>query len=173
MIHKCVRAIPSHRYRRQPPDNPIELANQAPLPTTSGETLMFEDFSMKLAFFVLMGGYAHDFAPEDPKILPKTITPQGFISLCRDSKIKQHYLDVKLIEDKSKADGLAKFLVCMQALVSIYPPRVAPILNPFDSSTTNDHSTTSTDPNTKIPNPETYVQVWRNLPTLSGSVVAG
>jgi len=131
VLHKRVRAIHSHRHRRQPPDNPIELANQAPLPTTSGVTLMFEDFSMKLAFFVLMGGYAHDFAPEDPKILPKTITPQGFISLCKDSKIKQHYLDVKLIEDKSKADGLAKFLVCMQALVSIYPPRVAPILNPF------------------------------------------
>jgi hypothetical protein len=74
---------------------------------------------MKSAFFVIMGGYALDFAPGDSRVLPMPITAKSFVKLYRDSKIKDNDLDIKPIEDKAKADGLAKLVVCVQALVSI------------------------------------------------------
>jgi len=85
-----------------------------------------EDFNMKLAFFVIMGGYALDFAPENTKVSPKAITARYFVKLYGDGMIKDNDLDIKPIEDKAKADGLAKFVVCMQALVST---NTTPVMN--------------------------------------------
>lgn len=93
-----------------------------------------EDFNMKLAFFVVMGGYALDFAPGDSRVLLMPITGEGFVKLYGDSKIKDNDLDIKPIEDKAKADGLAKLVVCMQALVSI-----TRYLKPRGSRTTHYH----------------------------------
>jgi hypothetical protein len=86
---------------------------------TQAPTITVDDFSMKAAFFVIMGGYALDFAPENIKVPPKAITARSFVELYGDGKIKDNDLDIKPIEDKAKADGLAKLVVCMQALVSI------------------------------------------------------
>lgn len=76
------------------------------------------DFDMKLAFFVVMGGYALDIAPEDTRILPVPLSTRDSLELYRSGMIKDEYLDIKQIKDKAKDDGLAKFLVYMQALVS-------------------------------------------------------
>ncbi|KAF8532800.1 hypothetical protein BDD12DRAFT_914526 [Trichophaea hybrida] len=51
-----------------------------------------DDFSMKMAFFVIMGGYALDFAPEDPRVVAKPITSGDSLNY------------------KAKADALAKFI---------------------------------------------------------------
>lgn len=88
-----------------------------PVKTAFGLEIMsplIQDFSMKLAYFVLMGGYALDYAPEDSRVLPVTITPSDFVRCYENNSIKNIYLDAKSIEDKAKVDGLAKFLVCMQ-----------------------------------------------------------
>ena len=74
---------------------------------------------MKFAFFVVMGGYALDIAPEDPNVLPWTITPKTFIRLYREGKIRDSDLDAKQIDDKTNADGVGKCIVCIQALVGL------------------------------------------------------
>ena len=77
-------------------------------------------FSMRSAFFVLMGGYAVHPAPGEFHGLPVTLTPQGFATLYAQGDISLEDLGTRLIEDKSKADGLAKLIVCIQALVRHY-----------------------------------------------------
>ena len=77
-------------------------------------------FSMRSAFFVLMGGYTVHPAPGEFHGLPVTLTPQGFVILYAQGNINLEDLGTRLIEDKSKADGLAKLVVCIQALVSIH-----------------------------------------------------
>jgi len=76
-------------------------------------------FSMRSAFFVLMGGYTVHPAPGEFNGLPVTLTAQGFVILYAQGDINPGDLGTRLIEDKSKADGLAKLVVCIQALVSI------------------------------------------------------
>ena len=81
--------------------------------------LVGEAISMESAFFIVMGGYALDVAPEDPNVLPWTITPKTFIELYKIGKIRDSDLDAKQIDDKTKADGVGKFIVCIQALVGL------------------------------------------------------
>jgi len=77
-----------------------------------------EGFDMKTAFFVLMGGYVVHPGPEKVYGLPVTLTAQGFALLYAQGGIPAaEDLETRVIEDKSKADGLAKVLVCIQALV--------------------------------------------------------
>jgi hypothetical protein len=75
-------------------------------------------FDMASAFFVVMGGYTilPALGP-GAKGLPLTVTPYGFLVLYAKGELKEGDLDTKHIQDKSKADSLAKFLVCIQALV--------------------------------------------------------
>jgi len=77
-------------------------------------------FSMRSAFFVLMGGYTVHPAPGEFHGLPVTVTPYGFVILYAQGDINPEDLGTRLIEDKSKADGLAKLVVCIQALVSVH-----------------------------------------------------
>jgi hypothetical protein len=80
------------------------------------EELFVQNFDMVSAFFVVMGGYTVPPATGE-KGLPLTLTPYGFLVLYALDEIKEQDLDKKHIQDKSKADSLAKFLVCIQALV--------------------------------------------------------
>jgi hypothetical protein len=77
------------------------------------------DFSMGCAFFVVMGGYTIHPAPGIFNGISVTLTPRGFILLYAQEMIKEEDLDPRLIADKTKADGLAKLIVCIQALVSV------------------------------------------------------
>jgi hypothetical protein len=80
------------------------------------EELFVQNFDMASAFFVVMGGYTVPPATGE-KGLPLTLTPYGFLVLYAQGEIKDENLDKNHIQDKSKADSLAKFLVCIQALV--------------------------------------------------------
>ncbi|KAF8242734.1 hypothetical protein K440DRAFT_564452 [Wilcoxina mikolae CBS 423.85] len=71
---------------------------------------------MGCAFFVVMGGYVVHPAPGEFDGIPVTLTPCGFIQLYEEKMIKEKDLEPSLIADKTKADGLAKLIVCLQAL---------------------------------------------------------
>jgi hypothetical protein len=69
-------------------------------------------FSLVYCFFVIMGGFVIDTQEIDPKHAHLTITSDGILSLAAEG----HFLsiDESQISDRSKADILAKGLVCLQ-----------------------------------------------------------
>ncbi|KAI5820323.1 hypothetical protein BZA77DRAFT_104815 [Pyronema omphalodes] len=93
---------------------------------TAAERTDWSSISMTSAFFVIMGGYAYrrgyDFKiPEsDLKFPYVTLTARGFLELARKGVIHPGILDDKAITDRSKADWLAKLLVCVQALWMVF-----------------------------------------------------
>jgi len=93
------------------------------------------NFGMESAFFVLMGGYV--LYPVESDCLPVTLTPEGFIQLYEAQRISEDDLDPSLIIDKTKADGLAKLIVCLQALVRLLPHSPISLYVLFDYNNTN------------------------------------
>ena len=76
---------------------------------------------MTWAHFVVMGGYAvmPDVLRDHPnkeKLRPVTLTPAGILLLFKCGLIDPRRMDTKSVDDKNKADSLAKVLVCAQAL---------------------------------------------------------
>lgn len=78
--------------------------------------IVLGDFSMQAAFFVVMGGYA--VLPKGCRGIPVTLTPAGFLELYLGGYVDEEDLEEKRIEEKVRVNGLAKGLVCVQALVS-------------------------------------------------------
>jgi hypothetical protein len=74
-------------------------------------------FSMASAHFAAMGGYVISPSPDRRPGAPLTLTADGFFRLYAERYIKEEDLDPIFVADKSKADGLTKFLTCIQALV--------------------------------------------------------
>jgi len=74
------------------------------------------EVSMEIVFFVVMGSYA--VRPNGFYGHPVTLTPRGFVILYEKEFIKDEELDPSCITDKTKADGFAKLVVCVQAFVS-------------------------------------------------------
>jgi hypothetical protein len=76
---------------------------------------------MTSAFFVVMGGVAYrsglDFEIRDEELnFPYLmLTPEGFLHLAKRKILHPGILDDRSIADRSKADSLAKLLVCAQA----------------------------------------------------------
>jgi hypothetical protein len=89
------------------------------LGSKSEEELFIESFGMASAFFVVMGGYTIHPGPGVSAGLPLTVTPYGFLVLYAKGEITEDELDTRHIEDKSKANALAKLLVCFQASVRV------------------------------------------------------
>jgi hypothetical protein len=73
-----------------------------------------DQFDMVYAHYVLMGGFAADITQFHNAYGRVTITADGVLFLARYG----HFCDIKKgeIQDKSKADVLAKGLVCVQVL---------------------------------------------------------
>ncbi|KAL8932359.1 MAG: hypothetical protein Q9216_006871, partial [Gyalolechia sp. 2 TL-2023] len=72
-------------------------------------------------FFVLMGGFAFTVESSDTNFLPNdiartTLTPDGLRFLLHHEPDALPDITAEQIKDKSKADGLKKTLVCIQAL---------------------------------------------------------
>ncbi|KAI5820317.1 hypothetical protein BZA77DRAFT_258231 [Pyronema omphalodes] len=82
--------------------------------------------SMTSAFFVIMGGLAYrrgydfDIPGSDYKFPYISLTAQGFLELAKEGVLHPGILDDKAIADRSKADWLAKLLVCAQALWMVF-----------------------------------------------------
>ncbi|KAF8244073.1 hypothetical protein K440DRAFT_667276 [Wilcoxina mikolae CBS 423.85] len=70
-------------------------------------------WNLPVAFFVVMGGYV--VRPNGFEGHPVTLTPRGFVILYNKGFIKDEELDPSRITDKTKADGFAKLVVCVQA----------------------------------------------------------
>ncbi|KAI5820355.1 hypothetical protein BZA77DRAFT_372483, partial [Pyronema omphalodes] len=92
-----------------------------PTISASPEAKVWSDITMTSAFFVVMGGFAYRrgkaFQIQDDKLkFPYLmLTPEGFLALAKEKVITPGILDHKSIADRSKADSLAKFMVCIQA----------------------------------------------------------
>jgi hypothetical protein len=92
----------------------------------SAEKTDWSSMSMTSAFFVIMGGYAYrrgyDFKiPEsDLKFPHLMLTSKGFLELAKEGVLHPGILDDKAITDRSKADWLAKLLVCAQAFWMVF-----------------------------------------------------
>ncbi|KAI0865997.1 hypothetical protein F4860DRAFT_500053 [Xylaria cubensis] len=69
-------------------------------------------FGWTYCFYVAMGGLTVDVTPIHSTVSHMTITPTGLVLLAEHN----HFIEVPkgTINDKSKADGLAKALVCLQ-----------------------------------------------------------
>jgi hypothetical protein len=97
-----------------------------PTLVSSAEKTDWSSMSMTSAFFVIMGGFAYrrgyDFKiPEsDLKFPHLMLTPEGFLELAKEGVLHPGILDDKAITDRSKADWLAKLLVCAQALWMVF-----------------------------------------------------
>ena len=77
-------------------------------------------WSLVHGFYALMGGYAFSIKSADGDILPSphtraALTPAGIMFCLNHEPDILPYLSPEQIKDKSKADGLKKFLVCAQA----------------------------------------------------------
>jgi hypothetical protein len=75
------------------------------------------------SFMAVMGGFVVDTTdlPEDEQYLPGkrrrvTLAPNGVHGLAKYAPETLPDISIKDIEDKSKADALAKFIVCLQAI---------------------------------------------------------
>ncbi|KAI5790954.1 hypothetical protein FPQ18DRAFT_260228, partial [Pyronema domesticum] len=83
--------------------------------------LDWADITMASAFFVIMGGVAYrrglDFEIRDEELdFPYLmLNPTGFLELAKKKVLHPGILDNRSIVDRSKADSLAKLLVCAQA----------------------------------------------------------
>jgi hypothetical protein len=92
-----------------------------PTISASTEAKVWSDITMTSAFFIVMGGFAYRRGkvfqiPDDELKFPYLmLTPQGFLALAKEKVITPGILDHKSIADRSKADSLAKFMVCVQA----------------------------------------------------------
>jgi hypothetical protein len=81
-----------------------------------GRIRKWSDINMVSAFYIVMGGFAyevHDMSDDLPYI---ALTPEGFLYFAKAKLITPDVLNDQEIADKSKADSLGKFLVCVQAL---------------------------------------------------------
>ncbi|KAI5790987.1 hypothetical protein FPQ18DRAFT_260286, partial [Pyronema domesticum] len=93
-----------------------------PTITVSSDIKNWSHTTMTSAFFVVMGGVAYrrgtDFGiPEAALKFPNLIlTPECFLELATRKMIHPGILDTRSITERSKADALAKFLICVQAL---------------------------------------------------------
>ena len=73
------------------------------------------------SFYTLMGGFAFDTSKANPNFLPNnrshlTLRPRGLKYIAEHAPFLIPDLSKDKIQDKSKADGLAKLFVCLQAL---------------------------------------------------------
>ena len=73
------------------------------------------------SFYALMGGFAFDTSSAPAKFLPNettrlTIRPEGLRYIAEHAPALIPDISEEHIRDKSKADGLAKVLVCLQAI---------------------------------------------------------
>lgn len=73
-----------------------------------------EKFGMAYCFYVVMGGFVVDVSEIHDSCSLLTLQPLGIVELAKNG----HFLEIseKAIKDKSKADVLAKLLVCVQVL---------------------------------------------------------
>jgi len=71
--------------------------------------------TMVSAFFIVMGGFAYDVSDLSDNIKYLALTPEGFMEFAKAGLIKPNILNDNDITDRSKADSLAKLLVCIQA----------------------------------------------------------
>ena len=69
-------------------------------------------FSLTYGFFIVMGGFVVDISDIHDNVTRATLTPAGVLSLAEEG----HFIDIsdQDIQDKSKADILAKSLVILQ-----------------------------------------------------------
>lgn len=71
-------------------------------------------FDLRYGFYVVMGGLTLDVEKMHERESRMTLTPQGVIALAE----RGHFIDVRpeTVSDKSKANIIAKTLVCTQVL---------------------------------------------------------
>ena len=97
----------------------VESNTSSPPPSPKFGQRTRSEWTIVHGFYALMGGYA--FAPPGDKFLPDeltriTITPTGLRFLLAHELDALPEITADEIRDKSKADGLKKTVVCIQAL---------------------------------------------------------
>lgn len=103
-----------------------ELCKESSKPTTlpDGKTNLKKrrhPWTMTHSFYAIMGGFAFDTSDAEPNFLPNhrsrlCISAYGLSYIAKKAPELIPDVAEKQIRDKSKADSLAKFIVCLQAL---------------------------------------------------------
>ncbi|KAL8678697.1 MAG: hypothetical protein Q9186_004972 [Xanthomendoza sp. 1 TL-2023] len=88
--------------------------------STTGNVQRYASWTLVHGFYAYMGGFAFSFDSQDESFLPvplsrASLTPEGISFLLSHEPGILPFITQEQIEDKSKADGLKKFLVCAQA----------------------------------------------------------
>ena len=105
------------RRHRQP-----ESAEQTTLPDGKASLKKRRhSWTMTHSFYAIMGGFAFDTSDAEPNFLPNhrsrlCISVCGLIYIAKKAPELIPDIAEKQIKDKSKADSLSKFIVCLQAL---------------------------------------------------------
>ena len=107
--------------RRSPKaDRGMDSAASSPSTASVGSRLLLPDWTLAHGFYAVMGGFAFDTSDASEVFLPgcktrATVTASGLRFLLDHEPDLLPDISKEQIEDKSKADGLKKFLVCVQA----------------------------------------------------------
>ena len=98
------------------PSTRSELINQADSSTQSVEEIKRKRWSLEQGFYAAMGGYIVSIEEQDEWILDdgKTVTPAGILALAGLDMLPD--VDKSTVTVKSKADGVTKTLVVIQAV---------------------------------------------------------
>ena len=102
-------------------EDPVVSDNVAPSERESKVTDCRHRWTHVHSFYALMGGFVFDTSNAPAKFLPNgitrlTIRPEGLHYIIQNAPCLLPDISEEDIKDKSKADSLAKFLVCLQAL---------------------------------------------------------
>lgn len=93
----------------------------SPAPVTAVDEIPMPRWTMVHGFYAVMGGFALDCSDASEAFLPDSrphaaLTAEGLRFLLKHEPDLLPSISAEQISDKSKADGLKKFLVCVQAV---------------------------------------------------------
>ncbi|PVH93305.1 hypothetical protein DM02DRAFT_604135 [Periconia macrospinosa] len=108
-LKKTVNEMIEKKTKEKRPHRTASLTSSSSSSSSAQSSL--KPWTLEQAFFALSGGFA--LPSSIPSHPPRTLTPLGIILLLKLDILPN--VDPNTIADKSKADGIAKALVCIQA----------------------------------------------------------
>ena len=120
----CCDLDTRHHIKADEADTGLREESAEPITLPNGSTSLKKrrhPWTMTHSFYAIMGGFAFDTSDAEPNFLPNhrsrlCISVYGLSYIAKKAPELIPDIAEKQIRDRSKADSLAKFIVCLQAL---------------------------------------------------------